>query len=110
MNVDYVAIGQRVRKSRKNLKLTQEKLAETIGLTSVYISRIENGKAKMSLDTILRLSQALNINPGYLLSGIFHYSQDNTFVLPELIKNCSIDTLKTMIKILVFVIREQQKE
>ena len=48
----------------------QERLAEVAGLTSVQLSRIENGANEPKLTTILRLAKALGVQPGELIDRI----------------------------------------
>ena len=49
-------IGQRIIDRRKQLGLTQEALAEKIGVNREYISKIERGTANMSLKKIVNLT------------------------------------------------------
>ena len=44
MAIDYTMIGKRLKESRMAAKLTQEKVAEAADITTVYLSKIENGK------------------------------------------------------------------
>ena len=44
MAIDYLMIGKRLKEYRVAAQLTQEKAAEAANITSVYLSRIENGK------------------------------------------------------------------
>lgn len=67
MEIDYVAIGKRIRKARKKQHLTQEKLAEMIGVKSAHISNIESGKKPFSFKTFVRIYTALKVNPDSLL-------------------------------------------
>lgn len=53
--------GELVKEKRKSKRLTQEKLAEMLGVQKGQISKIENGK-NITLSTILRLLKALRIN------------------------------------------------
>lgn len=55
-------VGERVRYLRKNRGLTQEQLGEKIGLPQSYIGGIERGEKNISLDTLERIVNALNIN------------------------------------------------
>ena len=66
-NVDYVAIGQRIKNSRIQMGLTQEELAEAANLSVTYISNIENVHTKVSLPTLVALAQILNVSVDYLL-------------------------------------------
>lgn len=60
-------IGETIRKKRKELNLTQEKLAELIESDAYYISRIETGKKKPGPKFLLALSNALDIPVDYLM-------------------------------------------
>ena len=59
MNI-YKVLGKRIREIRIKSNITQERLAESSGISSNFISQIERGRNKCSLDTIYKLSQALN--------------------------------------------------
>ena len=52
MAIDYAMIGKRLKESRRTAKLTQEKVAEAADITTVYLSKIENGKVTPTLDTL----------------------------------------------------------
>lgn len=49
MSVDYKMIGKRIKSSRKQLKMTQEELAEKLDISSSFESRMERGATKISL-------------------------------------------------------------
>lgn len=53
-------LGARIREERKKAKLTQEKLAEQVGLSVDYIGYIERGKQAPYLKTLERIAKALN--------------------------------------------------
>ena len=67
MKIDYVLIGERIKFWRHQRSLTQEQLAEMVELTPGFISLIETGKKKMSLETLLLICKALNVTPNDLL-------------------------------------------
>ena len=60
--------GRRLRELRNKKGLTQEELGRAAGLTSVYISNLENGFAVPSLTTILQLAGALRCKVVSLVS------------------------------------------
>jgi transcriptional regulator with XRE-family HTH domain len=62
--------GDRVRKRRQDLGWSQEKLAEKSGLHWTYISSIERGERNISLLNILRVAEALDVDPGKLVRGL----------------------------------------
>lgn len=55
--------GDNVRKYRKDLKLSQEVFAEKCGLHRTYISAIERHKRSISLNSIQKIANALEIEP-----------------------------------------------
>lgn len=62
-------IGRRLVKTRKRLGYTQERLNNLTGLSVKMISAAENGHKAMRPDSILRISEALDITTDYLLKG-----------------------------------------
>ena len=48
--MDYYEIGQRIRKVRKTKRLSQEQLAERIGISTTHMSHIETGNTKLSIE------------------------------------------------------------
>lgn len=62
-----VQIGSRIKAAREHAHLTQEKLAEEIGVSVQYTSDLERGKVGASVKTIIKLCQALHTSADYLL-------------------------------------------
>ena len=65
--LDYVALGMRIRKARKEHHVTQEQLGEICELSTAHIGHIERGTRIPSLDTLFRISQALHVSMDYLV-------------------------------------------
>lgn len=61
-------LSQNIRIFRKNLHLTQERLAENTDISLPYLSDIEHCKTWVSDKTLLKLSKALNTTPSELLN------------------------------------------
>ncbi len=61
-------LSQNIRIFRKNLHLTQERLAENADISLPYLSDIEHCKTWVSDKTLLKLSKALNTTPSELLN------------------------------------------
>ena len=53
VEIDYLAIGKRIRTARLSKKMTQETLSNMIDVAPTYVSSIENGHTKLSLATLL---------------------------------------------------------
>ena len=67
--MDQEKIGKFISKLRKEKKLTQEQLAEKMGVTDKSISRWENGKTMPDLSMITILAEELNVEVSELLNG-----------------------------------------
>jgi transcriptional regulator with XRE-family HTH domain len=66
--MDYVMLGKRIREERRKHDLTQEKLAEDVGVTYPYIGQVERGERGISLETLIAVSNRLGVTVDYLLS------------------------------------------
>ena len=64
------SFGKAVRKHRRAIGLSQEKLAELADLHRTYIADIERGTRNVGLINIVGLAEALGISPGRLLDPI----------------------------------------
>lgn len=67
MELDYQAIGIRIRRLRKARGLTQQALAEQAGQEPSNISHIERGATKLSLPTLVAIANALGVTADQLL-------------------------------------------
>lgn len=65
--MDYAAMGARIRRCRMEMGLTQEQLAEKVELSASFLGHIERGTRTASIDTLVRLCQALEVTADSLL-------------------------------------------
>ena len=63
-----IEFGRRVRIARKNKHYTQDELASIAGINRGYMGEIERGSASPSLNKIVQISKALEINIEQLTS------------------------------------------
>lgn len=70
--VQYKKIGARIVYFRKIKGLTQERLADDVGISPQYLSRIENGSypKSVSLSTLMRIAQKLEVPMSKLMEDI----------------------------------------
>ena len=64
-----MTLGQRIIKRRKMLEITQQELAQALGVTPQHISFIEQAKGSPSLALLPRLAEELGVTVDYLLTG-----------------------------------------
>ena len=73
--MDYKLLGQRIRTARIAAGLSQEQLAEMVGLTSQHISHTEVASTKISLPALVKIANALHTSVDRLLSDSIHDSR-----------------------------------
>ena len=71
VTVNYENVGNKIRERRNFLKVTQENLANDINVSASFISDIENGRRKMSLETMIKISIALKTSLDYFVLDNF---------------------------------------
>ena len=90
--------------ARMNKKMTQSFLAEKIGITEKYVSDIETGRNTCSLDTLVAIANALEIEPYELLlpenKAITYDTRRTKIVMKQLKDNFSemVDTLSNFLE------------
>ncbi len=67
MSVFYRKLGAKIKKTRKSLGLSQERVAQTLGINRVAISQIENGNRKISAEEVAKLSKIFNVPSNIIL-------------------------------------------
>lgn len=95
--IDYKAMGQRIRAKRLELKLTQEKLAEQAEISTSFVGEIERGTSICSLAVLVNIANALDLNLDTLVKGISNENADNAF--SEILDTLPKDNKKLYIKL-----------
>ena len=94
LDIDYKAIGLRIKAARARKGLTQGNIANLTGLSTPHISNIETGNTKLGLPTIIHLANVLDVSVDELLCDSIHHSEQiYCNELAELVKDCSVDEL-----------------
>lgn len=69
-NVVWPTVGSRIKEKRQQVGLSIRELARRTGLTASFISQVENEKANVSLDSLRKISNALDVQILYFLSDL----------------------------------------
>ena len=100
-------IGLRLKQTRKERKLTQEKLAESLGISQKHYSEVERGITGLSVKHLIQISDILSISLDYLLKGtiVEHISKplQTNLELNELYYSSSEYTQQKMLDLLQIV-------
>ena len=62
-------LGENLRRFRLDAELTQEMLAEKVGIHPTYVGKMESGKCNVSVKILYKISRALGVK----LSNIFDF-------------------------------------
>ncbi len=100
--LNYLEIGNRIRKQRELLSYSREHLAELLGVSTKFCADIETGAKGMSIKTLSKLSQLLHISTDYILFG--KTNEGATGGLVEAFSDCPKDKIEYAEEILkVFI-------
>lgn len=66
--IDYKVIGARLKAQRLKRHMTQESLAEAAEITTVYLSKIENGHVRPTLELLDSICTLLDCDLGYVIA------------------------------------------
>ncbi len=87
--MEKTVLGKRIRERRKGQKMTLEKLSEKADISLVYLGEIERGIKMPSLNTFIKLVNALNISADELIydetkSGKYYLSDELAKAMQDL--------------------------
>ena len=106
MALDYKMIGMRIQRIRKEHRLSQSELAELIDRSVPYISHIETGRKRVSLEVLSSIAEALDVSVN-VLTGENPEQQRQAYVfeLDALLADLTVDEQK-MILDLVYAAKD----
>ena len=70
MAINYKTLGDRIKTKRISQGITQEKFAEHMDVSVGYISQLERGISKVSLERLVSISEYFNCNIDFFIDGI----------------------------------------
>lgn len=88
--MDQIKIGKFIKECRNKNNLTQNELAEKLGITDRAVSKWENGRAMPDSSLMLDLCKELKITVNDLLSGevvsVNNYNENSEKIILEMVK------------------------
>lgn len=76
--LDFKAIGIKIKERRKSLEITQEMIANKLDVNPSHISNIECGRANPSLTALVQIANILQCSVDYFISGEYTYNTNKT--------------------------------
>ena len=69
-------LSQMIRDKRKELSISQEKLAEMMGVTPSFVGQVERGESLPSVETLFAFVRFLNLDVNSLFFGVVYSKQE----------------------------------
>ena len=103
-------VGQRFKQYREKAGLTQEELAEKVGLNSNYVSRIERGESFPRLETFVSILNTLEVPPDAILCDVVSISTGYTEnVLSKQLKDLPKKERMKILEVVSLLISQYEK-
>jgi transcriptional regulator with XRE-family HTH domain len=102
--INKTEISKKIQSARSNLNMTQERLAEIVGISANYLSKVERGLNSPSAENLLKIIQALNLS---LEDFGVMYETDMNADKKELLKiiyNCDNQSIEELLPIVKSVL------
>ncbi len=103
MTIDKKLVGDRIKRRRKAMGLTQEALAERIELSKNHLSNIERGRYLPTIQTMLLICEVLGQTPDYYLIGRVSAETDR---ISELVKRFPEDSQRVLHRLIETYLEE----
>jgi len=100
--VNYKEVGKRLRNARTEKKITQEKFAEMLGVSTGYISQVESGQKCFNLKRLKETEIILEKPTSYFIDGT--EKESNGYLIDEI-----VEVLKTLDEEKIKMIRDLAK-
>ena len=109
--LNYEELGQRIKKNRIAKHLTQQSLAERIECNTSNISHIERGMTKVSLPTLIKIANVLEVSIDHLVSDSLIATEGVMLDkdIQEILKDCN-STEKRIIKDIISATKKTIRE
>lgn len=99
-------IGSRIKIAREKFGLSRGKFSEIIGVSPYYLGQIERGERGMSINTLIKISDGLNISTDYILRG--HIRHQEPLILEEF-ESDYISEYSSELKELLYLLKGSSK-
>mgnify|MGYP000844868305 CR=1 FL=1 len=96
MKLDAKQLGAAIKKARIEKKLTQEQLAEIVGITSIHLKQLESGRRKPSIDVLYSLSRTLNFSIDSIFFPERSDGLDLQYKIERSLSNCTLHELRVI--------------
>ncbi len=90
MELNYKELGKRIKIARIKADMTQEKLADTMGLSPSHMSNIETGTTRVSLTALVNIANTLSVTVDDLLyDSVIHARPQLERDIQQIVDDCN---------------------
>ena len=108
--MDLKVLGNKIKKHREEKHIKQHELAEMIGVTTDYISKIETGKKCPALDTFVDILNALNVSADVILSDVLdRHIEIEGYLLDERFRSMTKEEVDNIYAVVETMINQAKK-
>lgn len=97
---DLTNVGQRIKRAREELELSQEKFGELVGKSQRTISDIERGAVRLFVDDLYRFASTLNKPVVYFLEDDINDDDLDVVLMREFRQLPSTEAKQTMLRVI----------
>ena len=102
--LDYVEVGKRIRRARTEKRITQEKFAELIGVSTGYISQIESGLKCFNLKRFKQAGVIFDKPVSYFIEGSACEDEDSLREIVGILTNANKEQINIVKKIVQAIV------
>jgi transcriptional regulator with XRE-family HTH domain len=103
--LNYIELGNRIKVERENFGMNREELSVMLCISTYNLGEIERGQRKLSINTLINISECLHISVDYLIFEIVNNEpKSNNNVLHTIINKCSEKEVKVIESMIKFVL------
>ncbi len=105
MNLNYKALGKRIKIARIKADMTQEQLSEKLDISLSHISNIETGKTRVSLPALISIANGLSVTVDDLVyDSVIHARPQLEREIQEVVDDCDDFELRVVKEVTLSVV------
>lgn len=109
MAMDRKALGAAIKAARVENKITQEQLAEMIGIAPSHVKQIEAGNRNPSVEVLFKLAQTLNFSVDEIFFPGGKNEPELLYKIERSLKQCSVHELRVLYSTLT-ALKDKQED
>jgi len=104
-NLNYKALGKRIKIARIKADMTQEQLSEKLDISLSHISNIETGKTRVSLPALISIANGLSVTVDDLVyDSVIHARPQLEREIQEVVDDCDDFELRVVKEVTLSVV------